>query len=147
MRASQSPERSPPVRIPALTACCLALAAASPALAENLAELVDTYARAAKAADPAFAGLSAKRGSQFFAATHGREWSCSTCHTANPTVPGKHASTGKAIAPLAPSAAPERFTDAARAEKWFRRNCNDVAGRECTPQEKGDILAWLVTLK
>ena len=25
----------------------------------------------------------------------------------------------------------ERFADAAKTEKWFRRNCNDVVGREC----------------
>ena len=41
----------------------------------------------------------------------------------------------------------ERFTDTAKAEKWFRRNCNDVAGRECTAAEKADMLAWLLTLR
>ena len=48
---------------------------------------------------------------------------------------------------MAPAVNPERFTDAAKTEKWFRRNCNDVAGRECTPAEKADVLAWLLTLK
>jgi len=70
-----------------------------------------------------------------------------SCHGTTPTVAGRHARTGKTIAPLAPVANPERFADAARAEKWFRRNCGDVLGRECTPQEKGDVLAWLLTLK
>jgi hypothetical protein len=55
--------------------------------------------------------------------------------------------TGKSIAPLAPAVNPERFADAATAEKWFRRNCNDVVGRECTPQEKGDVLTWLISLR
>ena len=41
----------------------------------------------------------------------------------------------------------ERFTDAAKSEKWFRRNCNDVVGRECTAAEKADVLAWLLTLE
>ncbi|HEX7384701.1 MAG TPA: DUF1924 domain-containing protein, partial [Burkholderiaceae bacterium] len=31
--------------------------------------------------------------------------------------------------------------------KWFRRNCGDVLGRECTADEKADIVAWLATLK
>jgi hypothetical protein len=29
----------------------------------------------------------------------------------------------------------------------FARNCNDVVGRECTLQEKGDVLTWLLSLK
>jgi hypothetical protein len=29
-------------------------------------------------------------------------------------------------------------------EKWFTRNCRDVLGRECTPAEKADIMAWLI---
>ena len=55
----------------------------------------------------------------------------------------KYAKTGKAIAPLAPAANAERFTDAAKVEKWFRRNCNDVLGRACTPSEKADVLAYV----
>ncbi|MEP7329918.1 MAG: DUF1924 domain-containing protein, partial [Betaproteobacteria bacterium] len=82
-----------------------------------------------------------------FQTAHGGEWSCASCHTANPLAPGKHAKTGKAIAALAPAANPERFTSLATAEKWFKRNCNDVIGRECTAQEKGDVLAYLTQLK
>jgi len=97
----------------------------------------------AKAGGPA----QAARGQEFFTSKHGKDWSCSSCHSAAPTVDGKHASTGKVISPLAPAFNPERFTDPAKTEKWFRRNCNDVAGRECTPAEKADVLAWLLTLK
>jgi cytochrome c peroxidase len=93
------------------------------------------------------APAQAARGQTLFTSKHGKEWSCSSCHTATPTVEGKHATTGKAIAPLAPAFNPDRFADAAKAEKWFRRNCNDVMGRECTAGEKADILAWLLTLK
>ncbi|MEO5794811.1 MAG: DUF1924 domain-containing protein [Rhodoferax sp.] len=89
----------------------------------------------------------AVKGQQFFTAKHGKEWACASCHTASPTVDGKHASTGKVIGPMAPAFNPERFTDAAKTEKWFRRNCNDVAGRECTAGEKADVLAWLQTFK
>jgi len=100
----------------------------------------------------AFASLAAQapnaaRGEAFFTSKHGGEWSCSTCHTAHPTVEGKHAKTGKPIAPMAPAFHAERFTDAAKTEKWFRRNCNDVVGRECSPAEKADLLAWLLSLK
>ena len=93
------------------------------------------------------AAASPERGQSFFTSRHGREWSCSSCHGASPTQQGKHASTGKAISPLAPAFNAERFTDTAKTEKWFRRNCNDEAGRECTPAEKADVLSWLLTLK
>jgi Domain of unknown function (DUF1924) len=87
------------------------------------------------------------RGQQLFTTKHGKEWSCSTCHSATPTVEGKHASTGKVIGALAPAFNPDRFSDPAKTEKWFRRNCNDVMGRECTAAEKADVLAWLLTFK
>jgi mono/diheme cytochrome c family protein len=96
----------------------------------------------ASAASP----LEIQRGQQFFNARHGGDWSCATCHTSDPRQPGKHATTGKAIAPLAPAGNPDRFTSPARVEKWFRRNCNDVLWRACTPLEKGDVLAWLMSL-
>ena len=97
----------------------------------------------AQAGNPA----DAARGQAFFTQTHGQEWTCASCHGKTPTQDGRHASTGKTIAPMAPAFNAERFTDAAKAEKWFRRNCKDVAGRECTPAEKADVLAWLLTLK
>ncbi len=86
-------------------------------------------------------------GREFFTNKHGREWSCSSCHTVDPTGLGKHVKTGKVIQPMAPVENPDRFTDAAKTEKWFRRNCSDVIGRECTPEEKSDVLAWLLSLK
>ncbi len=99
------------------------------------------------AAGPVLAAPDATRGQQFFTQKHGREWSCSSCHTANPLAAGRHANTGKAIEPLAPAANPARFTDTAKTEKWFRRNCNDVLGRECTADEKADVRTWLAGLK
>ena len=95
----------------------------------------------AQAPSPGNAG----RGQLFFTSKQGKEWSCSSCHTSNPLQAGQHAATGKAIQPLAPAANAQRFTDTAKVEKWFRRNCNDVAGRECSVQEKADILAWLTS--
>lgn len=68
---------------------------------------------------------------------------CALCHTADLTKMGKHATTGKAIEPLAPSANAERLTDRAKIEKWLARNCKWTLGRECTPQEKGDALTMI----
>jgi cytochrome c peroxidase len=90
---------------------------------------------------------SPMRGRQFFTTTHGSRWSCASCHGTRPTTPGRHAATGKTIAALAPAANAERFSDSARTEKWFRRNCNDVLGRECSAGEKADALAWLLSLQ
>lgn len=89
---------------------------------------------------------SAENGRVFFTSRHGGEWSCASCHGNPPTAPARHASTGKAITPLAPAFNAQRFTDTAKVDKWFRRNCNDVLRRECTPGEKADVLAWLLKL-
>lgn len=87
------------------------------------------------------------RGQKFFNATAANDLSCASCHGVSPVLPGKHASTGKTIAPLAPMVNPERFSDSAKVEKWFRRNCKDVLNRECTPLEKADVVAYLKDLK
>lgn len=130
------------------TLIVLALTAAStPLLAEAPNDFLASFGREAKLENPAFAGPSAERGQRFFTDLHGREWSCASCHTRNPATPGKHAVTGKLIEPLAPSVNAARFTRAAKVEKWFKRNCNDVLGRACTAQEKSDVLAYLITLK
>jgi len=118
------------------------LNAAGSAGAATPADVLASYRAAA-----GNAAAAADRGQKLFTATHGREWSCASCHGALPTQAGKHAGTGKPITPLAPAFNAERFTDAAKTEKWFRRNCNDVMGRECTASEKADVLTWLLSLK
>jgi len=125
----------------------LALALVLPAAAETPADFLRAFEQEARKADPAFRGFSAGRGRQFFQQPHGNDWSCASCHPDNPTGSGKHAKTAKLIAPLAPAANPARFTNAAKVNKWFRRNCNDVLGRTCTAQEKGDALTWLTTIR
>lgn len=69
--------------------------------------------------------------------------SCTQCHAGSPHMKGKHNKTGKLIEPMALSVNPERFSNADKIEKWFLRNCKWTMGRECTPQEKGDVLVWL----
>ena len=123
----------------ALLIAGLCLAGTAEAATPN--ELLADYSKnAAASANPG-------RGQQFFVSHHGQEWACGSCHGAVPTDTGKHAATGKQIKPLAPAFNAERFTNPAKVEKWFRRNCNDVVGRECSAAEKADVIAWLLTLK
>ncbi|MCX8521544.1 MAG: DUF1924 domain-containing protein [Rhodoferax sp.] len=111
------------------------------AVAATPAELLGGYtAQAGQLANAA-------KGEAFFKANHGQEWQCTSCHGKSPLMSGRHASTEKAIEPLAPAANARRFTDSAKAEKWFRRNCKDVLARECTAAEKADVLAWLLSLR
>jgi cytochrome c553 len=69
---------------------------------------------------------------------------CTTCHGTDLSQPGRHAITGKAIAAMLPTAAPRRLTDFRKTEKWFRRNCKEVVGRECTAREKADVVKYLI---
>lgn len=127
----------------------LPLAAALALLGPLASQAGDTTPAQQQARFNAEAGSpgQAQRGSQFFTSRHGGEWSCASCHGNPASAPGKHASTGKAITALAPAFDPQRFTDTAKVDKWFRRNCKDVLQRECSAGEKADVLAWLVNLK
>ena len=99
----------------------------------------------AKGAGP----FSAMAGKAFwtreFASKDGSKRACTSCHTSDPKKPGQHAKTGKAIEPMAPSANAKRLTERRQVEKWFKRNCKWTLGRECTAQEKGDLLSFLRT--
>ena len=113
-------------------------------------ELLKQYEAQAKQESPTFSGFSAEKGASFFHAermhSDGKKVSCSTCHTNDPRNQGKTRA-NKVIEAMAPSVNPQRFTDVAKVEKWFKRNCNDVLGRECAAQEKADVLSWLLTVK
>lgn len=125
-------------------ALCL-LAASSATLAETPPQIRQAYAAEAMVADKNFSA-SAKRGETLFRqrfAINDKMPACTTCHTDNPAATGKHAITGKDIKPLAVQANTERFSDPAKVEKWFGRNCREVVGRLCTPAEKADVVAYL----
>jgi hypothetical protein len=126
-----------------LCAAALALAALPQARAADTTAARQLERFSADAGQPG----QADRGRVFFTTRHGGEWSCASCHGQPPTGAGKHASTGKLIDPLAPAFNPRAFTDTARVDKWFRRNCKDVLLRECSAGEKADVLAWLTSLK
>lgn len=115
--------------------------------AETPADFQKQFAAQAQQENPAFTGFSAEQGQRFYASTHGKEWSCASCHRQNPKAIGQHIATGKTLAPLAPAASPERFTRPDKVEKWFKRNCNEVLGRACTAQEKGDVLTYLLSVR
>ncbi len=131
----------------------IALAVASFAAQADQAsaqKLADKYAAIAKNIDPASTGLNAEAGKAFFnreLTIHGKQVACASCHTANPADTGKHIVTKKAIKPLAPSANPKRFTDLDKVEKNFEKHCLDIIGRDCTAQEKGNFIAYLLTVK
>ncbi|MCC6170794.1 MAG: DUF1924 domain-containing protein [Gammaproteobacteria bacterium] len=115
------------------------------ALAATPAELLADY-RAEAARQAAGFEPSRQRGAEFHARRFGvsaKLPSCASCHTDDPAQPGRHAVTDKPIKPLAPSANAERFSDPAKVEKWFRRNCTEVVGRACTAAEKADFIAYV----
>ena len=133
-----------------LVLTCLAalgMASAVAGAADTPANLMAHYAQTAGVP---VSGLSATRGAALYRTEHpgrnGQPMSCASCHTASPKQAGQ-TRVGKRIEPLAPAANPQRFTDAAKVEKWFRRNCQDVLQRECSAQEKGDFIAFLSQVK
>ena len=81
-----------------------------------------------------------------FTGVDGESRTCESCHSQDPEQPGRHVTTGKEIAPIAPSRSPERLTDTRSIEKWLTRNCKWTLGRECTVQERGDLLSYLRAL-
>lgn len=119
--------------------CAAAVQAATPA------ELLAGYQSAAAQQSAGFQP-SAQRGAAFFARRFDQSAkmpACTSCHTDRPAQDGRHVVTDKAIRPLAPAANAARFTDAAKVEKWFRRNCTEVVGRECSAGEKADFVAFV----
>jgi cytochrome c peroxidase len=125
----------------------LLLLSASAAAADTPTGFMAHYAQQARVA---MTTLSPARGEALYRSEHpgrsGGAQSCASCHSANPKQAGQ-TRVGKRIEPLAPAANPQRFSDTAKVEKWFRRNCMDVLLRECSAQEKGDFIAWLNRIK
>lgn len=125
-----------------------ALTTSTGVLAGPREDLLARYLSAAQTAKPGFSAFSSGRG----AALHTTKFSggkpdtpsCSSCHSPDPRQSGR-TPTGKTIEPLAVSLNPSRFSDPAKVEKWFARNCQEVIGRECTPIEKGDWLSQMMS--
>jgi Domain of unknown function (DUF1924) len=126
----------------------LAFALVPATAGESPKSLLDFYASEAKASDPGFSGFSAERGEHLFRTNFSTGKpdtpSCTTCHTTNARNVGQTRA-GKDIEPMAASANPKRYSDQAKTEKWFGRNCNNVLGRECTATEKGDFITFMLS--
>lgn len=143
MNSNHRPSPSIVMAFTALAALVASLLLATPAQAGDTTPDAQLQRWTAEAGAPG----NAERGRAFFTTKHGGEWSCSSCHNAPPTTEGKHASTSKPIAPMAPAFNAKAFTDEAKVDKWFRRNCKDVVSRECSAAEKADVLAYLIAQK
>jgi hypothetical protein len=120
----------------------MSMACATPAHADAVDDLLKQFAAQGAA------NFSSAEGERFWDrpvtdAKTGEVRRCSLCHTTDLRRTGKHATTGKVIEPMAPSVNPKRLTDIKDIEKWLVRNCKWTLGRECTPQEKGNVLVMI----
>lgn len=120
-----------------------------PTLAATAQDLLRGYEGDARKEGASFKP-SASRGESFYrserATAKGGKQGCFHCHTSDPRQTGMTRA-HKAIEPLAPAANPARFTDMAKVEKWFGRNCEDVLERSCTAAEKADFIHWLLSIR
>ena len=117
--------------------------------AETPQQIGKIYATEAAAQQPGFTP-SARRGEALFRqrfAHNEKMPACTSCHTDSPLNVGQHAITGKNIRPLAVATNAERFTDPAKVEKWFGRNCKEVVGRACTSAEKADFITYMTEVR
>ena len=122
------------------------LLATAPAWADTPLRSLVYYSAEAKRDQPGFVADS-ERGRSFVT----RNWgvsqslsSCAACHGDQPRNSGRHALTGDPIPALSPALTPQRFSNPARVEKRFRRDCNEVLGRMCTAEEKADFIKFVV---
>ncbi len=136
-------------------------------------QILDHYAEAARQEDPEFHGFSAARGEKLYhekgiirglgfvtcaschlpdpremIIAHQSKILCRACHVINDEEhPNPKKAKVRKIQPLAPSANAKRLTDPRTVEDFLRVNCTLVFKRECTAQEKGDVLVWLGGIK
>ncbi len=119
-------------------------------LNSEMQSLMNKYLTDAQKQDAGLKSFNAEDGKKLFNmkrdhSAKKEERSCTTCHTSNPATQGK-TTVGKVIEPMAPSVNKGRFTDPQKVEKWFKRNCEWVLERECTPKEKGDFITFMLSL-
>ena len=88
--------------------------------------------------------FNSQAGAEMWVQSFPNNRSCTSCHGKNTSQNGKHVKTKKLIKPMALSVNSERYSSVKKINKWFKRNCKWTLGRECSPQEKGDFLTWLV---
>lgn len=94
--------------------------------------------------------LSADEGKAFYTkkvVVDGKDLSCSACHTDNPAQHGKHNVTGKEIQPMSPAVNPKRFAEIQKSEKGFTKHCKDLYKKDCSAQDKGNFITYLLSVK
>jgi hypothetical protein len=150
----------------------IGLVAAESVRCDTPEQILEAYAAQARASDPAFSGFSIERGEAFYREPHvikgAGVWSCASCHLKDPRysvrahhtdIPcrachvindwehpdPKHAKK-RVIDPFAPSANPIRLTDTQRVDNFLKLNCMLLMKRECTALEKGDVIAYLMSI-
>jgi cytochrome c peroxidase len=107
------------------------------------------YGRFAKALNPK-STLSAEAGRAFYTkkvVVGNKDISCAACHTDNPANSGKHNESGNPIKPMAPSVNPQRFSSVNKSAAAFSKHCRDLYGKDCSAQDKGDFITYLLTIK
>ncbi|MGH8679796.1 MAG: DUF1924 domain-containing protein [Burkholderiales bacterium] len=153
----------------------LAFLATSPftAKADTPQEIIGRYAALAKQENPGFDGFSPESGRELYF-TQGvipgvGIVSCAACHLPDPTQvviahkskvlcrachviydeehPHPEQAKKREIPPMAHSYNHARFTDPITVEDFLQRNCLLVLKRQCTTQEKGNVLTWLSLVK
>lgn len=116
---------------------------------EDAKQLAKQYQALVKGVNPSYV-LNAKSGREFYVQKHkvnGKDMACTDCHTDNPAAEGKHSETGKKIASLSPAVNPKRFSNMKKTEETFDKHCVEVLLRNCTAQEKGDYIVYLLSIK
>jgi len=112
-------------------------------------QFVKQYAALVKGSNPSYV-LNAEAGRAFFIKKHtvnGKQVACTDCHGDNPAAIGKHSETKKKIASLSPAVNPKRFSNLKKTEETFDKHCNDILERNCTSQEKGDYIVYILSIK
>lgn len=110
--------------------------------AEQLAKQYASHAKSTLSADEGKAFYTKK-----LVMIDGQELACATCHTDDPRNKGKHSETGKVIQPMAPSVNPKRFSEVNVSAKGFTKHCKQVYGKDCSAQDKGNFIAYVLTFK
>lgn len=112
--------------------------------------LMDSYLEEAKVQNPGIRSFNADEGKRLFFSERvhtkkGENRGCTSCHTKDLGKAGR-TKAGKRIEPLSPSVTKDRFTESKKIEKWFKRNCKWTLERQCTAEEKGNLMTFFLSL-
>ncbi len=109
-----------------------------------VAAILDAMAARAVKETPGFSGFAAERGRALHLGLHagGDQRLCRLSHGQSRRHRALH-KRGRNVAPMAVSANPKRFADAAEVEKRFERDCPNVLSRACTARKMSNFITYL----